>query len=94
MVASALLLCLVTFVPGHWGASWCGFALGTFCAGHWVLVLLLARGRLNYPPRAGSWLDFLTVLWAPWLGPIAWYLAWKKTKGGANVRGACEEASQ
>jgi hypothetical protein len=55
--------------------------MGLFGAVHFVLVLLLVRGRIEIPPPlSGPWLDALTITCAFCFGPIAWHLAWKKAQ--------------
>jgi hypothetical protein len=81
MAAGGISICLVTFVANLWGEFWCVLAMATFAAGHFILVMVLTRGRLNFPHSlTGPWLDFLTVMYAPWFGPVGWYLAWKKAQ--------------
>ena len=68
-----------------WHEQQINFWLGAYYIGHMVLAIILARGRLRLDfPVSRCWLDFLIVIGAPWLGPIAWYREWKKIQGKAK----------
>jgi hypothetical protein len=51
-----------------------------FLFGHTVAACAIANGRLSFDrPIRWRWVEIITVFAAPWVGPLAWYLEWKKT---------------
>jgi hypothetical protein len=55
-----------------------------FYLGHYVLAFALARRRLSLDALADwrwsevPWTEVVTVFCVPWVGPIGWYVEWRK----------------
>lgn len=50
-----------------------------YILGHILMAIMITRRRLLLRlPVDKSWLDLFVILYAPWGGPIIWYLEWRK----------------
>lgn len=78
-----------------------GEALGTglrvaltsfFIIGHWIVAWTVARGRFSTHFSWKLCWDFFAICGVFWVGPVLWYLEWKKRQR-ANLPGVGEGLS-